>query len=125
MRLDKWLWAARFYKTRSQAKNAVLKGHIRLNDEVSKPSKEVRIGDLLAIRAKSCEWTINVEQLREQRVSAQLAQQMYIETKPSKEARLASREQHRNITYQALRPASRPNKSDRRRLAQLKKSGGL
>src|SRR5690606_25361705 len=79
VRIDKWLWAARFFKTRSAAQQAVEGGKIKLGGERSKPSKDVRIGDEIAIHIGAFEWTVRVEGLSDKRGSATVARVLYSE----------------------------------------------
>jgi ribosome-associated heat shock protein Hsp15 len=116
-RIDKWLWAARFYKTRSQATEAVDGGKVEVNGARVKPAKELRIGDELRIRLGPYEHVIIVRDLAERRGPARVAQALYEETPESVAARERLREQHR------LAPAmfvyeekGRPTKKDRRAL---------
>ncbi|MGC1519384.1 MAG: RNA-binding S4 domain-containing protein [Azonexus sp.] len=80
MRLDKWLWAARFFKTRSLASDAVDGGKVKLNGAATKPAKDVKLGDRLQIRAGEQDWEIVVQGLNEQRQPASEAQLLYQET---------------------------------------------
>ena len=118
VRIDKWLWAARFFKTRSQATEAVDGGKVEVNGTRAKPAKEVRIGDELRLRQGPYEYTLIVRGLADRRGSATVAQALYEETPESLAARERLREQHR------LAPAlfvyaekGRPTKKDRRTLA--------
>ena len=89
VRVDKWLWAARFYKTRSLAQTAVAGGKVRLNDDRVKVAKEVKIGDTLAIRIAEYEWIVAVTALSEKRGSAEIARTLYKETDDSIAKRVA------------------------------------
>jgi ribosome-associated heat shock protein Hsp15 len=120
-RLDKWLWAARFFKTRSLATDAVLGGHVHLNGARVKPAKEVRVGDRLEIRIGTDTWVVAVLALADRRGPASVAATLYEETEASREAR----EQHR-LDRRASRPLGadlgrRPTKQDRRRLEALRR----
>jgi ribosome-associated heat shock protein Hsp15 len=117
-RIDKWLWAARFYKTRSQATEAVDGGKVEVNGTRVKPAKEVKVGDELCIRLGPFEHVVIVRGLADRRASAALAQSLYEETPASIAARERLREAHR------LAPAmfvyeekGRPTKKDRRALS--------
>ena len=121
MRIDKWLWAARFFKTRSLATDAVLGGHVHLNEARVKPSKEVRAGDTLQIRNGQVEWTVRVLALSEKRGPASVAAGLYEETPESVEARA-----QRSLERRLSRPLGadlgvRPTKQDRRRLEALRR----
>jgi ribosome-associated heat shock protein Hsp15 len=114
VRLDKWLWAARFFKTRSLATNAVSGGKVYLNEQRMKPAKEVHIGDKLKIRTGYTERTVIVQALSIQRRSATEAVLLYEETAES----IEKREQLASLSRQnaALRPrgVGRPTKKERR-----------
>ncbi|HEY2074282.1 MAG TPA: RNA-binding S4 domain-containing protein [Gaiellaceae bacterium] len=121
MRIDKWLWAARFYKTRSLATDAVAAGHIQVGGARVKPSKDVRIGETLEIRRGAYRWTVVVHGLAERRGPAAEAAALYEETPES----IAAREQQQLERRQA-RPigadlGARPTKQDRRRLEALRR----
>jgi len=114
-RIDKWLWAARFFKTREQASKACDINRITSNNVSAKPSREVRTGDMLHIKNEAGEFEIEVLALSQQRGSAAVAQTLYRETEESKEARRKAAEERKllgPIAYNA--PAKRPNKRDRR-----------
>jgi ribosome-associated heat shock protein Hsp15 len=118
VRIDKWLWAARFYKTRSQATEAVDGGKVEVNGARAKPAKEVRAGDELRIRRGPYEHLVVIRGLSDRRGPASVARTLYEETPESVAAREKLREEHR------LAPAmfvyeekGRPTKKDRRALA--------
>ncbi|MEK8034340.1 RNA-binding S4 domain-containing protein [Ideonella sp. DXS29W] len=119
VRLDKWLWAARFYKTRALAVEAIGKNRVDVNGQAAKPSRDVRVGDELTLRETGLPArTIQVLGLSEIRGPATIAQQLYAETADSLAAREAAREARR----QGVEPAQaiehgRPTKRDRRQLA--------
>ena len=116
LRLDKWLWAARFFKTRALASEAIDGGHVRLNGNPVKPAREVKPGDRLDITAAEQHWTVDVVALNEQRRPAPEARQLYAETPES----LARREQQREAHRLAPTPGSdlrgRPTKKARRQI---------
>ena len=117
LRIDKWLWAARFYKTRSLAVEEISKGRVRVNDVEAKPSREVKAGDTVALRQGPVIRTLVVRGISSQRGSAPVAQQLYEETEES----LALRAQAADLHRLASEPASsvehgRPTKRDRRSL---------
>ena len=119
--MDKWLWAARFYKTRALATEAVLGGHVHLNGLRVKPAKDVRVGDTLEIRIAAVHWTVGVRGLAERRGPASVAATLYEETPESR----AGREQQA-LERRASRPLGadlgrRPTKQDRRRLEGLRR----
>ena len=119
VRLDLWLWAARFYKTRSLAKAAVEGGKVRVNSQPCKPAKAMHIGDLVNLVQGNEALEIRVCALSEQRASAAIAITLYAELPESLAKRLSLREQTRlqRLGYQA--PASKPDKRDRRRITQF------
>lgn len=116
VRIDKWLWAARFFKTRSAAQQAVEGGKIRLNGERVKPAKELRAGDELQIHIGNAEWTIRVQQLSDKRGPAVVARTLYTEDETSR----ARREEQAALRKLAADPAQerhgRPTKRERREL---------
>ncbi len=121
VRIDKWLWAARFFKTRSAATEAVLGGHVKVNGERAKPSREVAVGDRLEIRRDQQRWTVDVRALAERRGPASAARELYEETPESSAAR-----KQRHLEAKASRPlgadlGARPTKRDRRRLDALRR----
>jgi ribosome-associated heat shock protein Hsp15 len=121
MRLDKWLWAARFFKTRSLATEAVVAGHVHLGGARVKPAREVRVGDVLEIRRAAVTWTVEVRALAERRGPASEAARLYEETKASQEARERDRLQRRLAVPLGADLGARPTKQDRRRLDTLRR----
>jgi ribosome-associated heat shock protein Hsp15 len=113
-RIDKWLWAARFFKTRSLATEAVERGRVRLNDERCKPSRSLKPGDLLDIDNGSTQWQVRVLGLSEQRGPAPVARQLYEETPAGIERREQQAERQRLFTEPADAIRGRPTKRDRR-----------
>ncbi len=121
MRLDKWLWAARFYKTRALAAEAVDGGKVHLNGQRSKPGKMVRIGSRLAINKNGLEWDIEVAVLPAQRRPASEAQTFYNEDPASRERRFnATAERRAARAATPLQTASKPNKRERRLIHRFK-----
>ncbi|MBP6763882.1 MAG: RNA-binding S4 domain-containing protein [Rubrivivax sp.] len=117
-RLDKWLWAARFYKTRALAAGEIGHGRISVNGQVAKASRELRVGDHVAMRQAGLERTVQVLGLSHVRGPAPVAQALYEETPPSIAARLKAAEQRRQGTEPAMSiEQGRPTKRDRRQLA--------
>ena len=116
MRVDKWLWAARFYKTRSLAQQAIAAGRVKLNDARIKPAHELKAGDALAIRVGDFEWQITVKALSDKRGPADVARQLYEESAASR----TERERRQDLRRWGAEPASalkgRPTKRDRRRI---------
>lgn len=119
VRLDKWLWAARFYKTRALAVEAIGKNRVDVNNQPAKPSREVRVGDTLTLREPGLPArTVQVLGLSEVRGPAPVAQALYAETADSLAAREAAREARRQGTEPAQAiEHGRPTKRDRRQLA--------
>lgn len=120
LRLDKWLWAARFFKTRSLSQQAIAAGRVKLNGERTKPSHAVRPGDALEVRISEMEWKIRVIALSDKRGPAEQARKLYEETPESR----AERERRMDLRRWGTEPAStlkgRPTKRDRRLLERLK-----
>jgi ribosome-associated heat shock protein Hsp15 len=117
VRLDKWLWAARFYKTRSLSADEIGKGRVQVNDQVAKASREVRIGDRIELRQGHVVRTVVVKAASEQRGSASVAQQLYEETPESIERRTQQALERRMNAEPALAiEQGRPTKRDRRQL---------
>lgn len=117
-RLDKWLWAARFYKTRSLAADEIGKGRVSVNEQVAKASREVRLGDRISFRQGTVQRTVLVCGLSHVRGPAPVAQALYEETADS----VAARERAAEARRQGVEPATaieqgRPTKRDRRQLA--------
>lgn len=121
VRIDKWLWAARFFKTRSLASQAVSGGHVELNDQRIKPARMVQAGDRLVIRSEHAEFTVHILALSERRGPAAVAHTLYAETDASvaKRARLA--EERRLQRLQGNPPERRPEKHERRKIRQFLK----
>jgi ribosome-associated heat shock protein Hsp15 len=122
-RIDKFLWAARFYKTRSLATEAIGKGRVKINGQLVKAAREVRAGDNVALHMEGIICTINVLQVSDQRGPAPQAKTLYLETPESLAAALAAKEQRRLQPEPALSIADgRPTKRQRRDLDQAKQS---
>jgi ribosome-associated heat shock protein Hsp15 len=120
LRLDKWLWAARFYKTRSLATEEIVKGRVQANGQDAKPSRDIKIGDLLVIRQGPVIRTLTVLGLSQQRGSAPVAQQLYAETPDSIRQREQAAEQRRLASEPAQTiEHGRPTKRDRRDIAKI------
>jgi ribosome-associated heat shock protein Hsp15 len=115
-RIDKWLWAARFFKTREQASKACELGRVTSSGVRAKPAREVRAGDMLRIQKEDGEREVEVLAPSQQRGPAAVAQTLYRETEASIEARRKAAEQRRLLgpMYTATAPAGRPSKRDRR-----------
>jgi ribosome-associated heat shock protein Hsp15 len=121
LRLDKWLWAARFYKTRSLATDAVEGGKVKLNGQRTKPSHAVKIGDKLDIVIGEYTWLIHVIALSDKRGSASIAQTLYQEDSDSHARRQAQVAERKQLGQ--THPVRAPDKKDRREIAKLKQTG--
>ena len=120
VRLDKWLWAARFFKTRSLATEAINGGKVHVNGERVKPSRKVNLGDELTIRQGFVEKIVIVTGLNEKRGSATMAAELYSETEASIAKREAEAEQRRLLAAATPQPEHRPNKKQRRQIHRFK-----
>jgi ribosome-associated heat shock protein Hsp15 len=123
VRIDKWLWSTRFYKTRSLAKKHVETGKVKLAGQKIKPSRTIKTHDKLEIRKGEFTWRIEVLNLIDKRVSAKLAADAYIESEESIKAREDIISESRMIYSSTPRPTKHPNKKDRRDLIKIKKGG--
>ena len=121
MRLDKWLWAARFFKTRSLATAEVDAGHVELNGERAKPAKQLRVGDELRIRLHQYTFVVHVRGLSERRGPAADAQRLYEETEASRREREHLAEQRRLAPVPTYEEGGRPTKRDRRDISRVKR----
>jgi ribosome-associated heat shock protein Hsp15 len=120
VRMDKWLWAARFYKTRSLAAHACELGRIASNGVQAKAAREVRTGDLLHVKNDSGDFQVEVLALSDMRGPAAVAQALYRETEASREARQKLAEERKGMPhFEALREG-KPSKRDRRELGRLR-----
>lgn len=118
--MDKWLWAARFFKTRALAARACELGRIHSNGIESKPAREVRVGDRLEVRNEAGEFHIEVLELSAMRGPAAVAQKLYREGEESRAARLKAAEEARAMREFLPAPAGRPTKRDRRRIIRFR-----
>ncbi len=116
MRLDKWLWAARFFKTRSLAVQATAHGRVRLNGERVKPAHEVKPGDRLDLRIEDVDWSLTVRGLAKQRGPAPVAQTLYEEDAASVARRQERQQQRKLAPNPAAELKGRPTKRDRRHI---------
>ena len=114
VRIDKWLWAARFFKTRSAAQQAIEGGKIKLNGERTKPAKPVKAGDQLVIHIGAYEWTVQVLKLSDKRGSAVVARELYLESEESSARRALEVAKRRRFNEPASTLKGRPTKRDRR-----------
>ena len=120
VRLDRWLWAARFFKTRSLAKTAIEGGKVHLDQQRVKPAKEVRVGQTLEIRKGDTVFEVVVDALSDKRGSAPVAQTLYTETNASVEQRQADAARRRMERAGLKVPETKPSKKQRRDLRRLK-----
>jgi ribosome-associated heat shock protein Hsp15 len=116
LRIDKWLWAARFYKTRSLATHAIHAGHVKLNGHSVKPARDLRTGDTLELAIGDALWTVEVMGLNDQRRPASEAQRLYAETAQSSERRAAVKEAQRLAPTPGSDLRGRPTKKARRQI---------
>jgi len=123
VRIDKWLWSTRFYKTRSMAKKHVETGKVKIAGQKIKPSRNVNIGDSLEIRKAEFTWHVEIVKLIDKRVSAKLAVQAYEESPESIKAREDIITESKMTYSSAPRPPKHPDKKSRRELIKVKKGG--
>jgi len=121
MRLDKWLWAARFFKTRSLAQQAIEAGRVRVGGERVKPAKDVRPEDRLSIRVGEADWEVAVRALSERRGPAGEARRLYEESDESRRRREAATAERRLAVEPAHALQGRPTKRDRRALERFRR----
>jgi ribosome-associated heat shock protein Hsp15 len=120
VRIDKWLWAARFFKTRSLASQACELGRVHTRGQTVKPSREVHVGDMLKVKNDSGDFEIEVLGVSEMRGPAVVAQTLYRETEASKLARQQFLEQRKLLPFFEALPEGKPSKRDRRRYDRLR-----
>ena len=120
MRIDKWLWAARFFKTRAVAARACEIGRIASNGQPAKPSREIHAGDLLRVTNDSGDFQLEVLQLSEVRGPAAVAQTLYRETEASREARIKAAEERKAMPRFEGTRQGKPSKRDRRKIHQFR-----
>ena len=120
IRMDAWLWAARFFKTRTLAKKNCDLNRILSNDQVAKAAREVRVGDLLRITTEGGEFAVDVLGLSHVRGPSSEAQKLYRETEASKETRMKVAAERRAAREFEVLPAGRPSKRDRKRIIQFR-----
>jgi ribosome-associated heat shock protein Hsp15 len=123
VRIDKWLWAARFFKTRSLAARACELGRIEANGQQSKASRVVRVGDLLQVKNDGGDFQVDVLVLSEMRGPASVAQMLYRETEASRELRLKLAEERKAMPHLEARWEGKPSKRDRREIARFRGRG--
>lgn len=124
VRLDKWLWAARFFKTRSLAKKAIEGGKVQAGGQRLKVSKDLTVGEILTIRQGWTEKTVSVDALSDQRRGAQEAALLYTETPESVQKRLLESEQRKSHGRGVFSSEGKPSKKQRRQLQQVIRNTG-
>jgi ribosome-associated heat shock protein Hsp15 len=120
VRMDKWLWAARFFKTRSLAARACELGRIQCNGQPAKPSREVHAGDRLQVKNDSGDFQLEVLLLSEMRGPAAVAQTLYQETEESRELRRKAAEERKAMPHFEAMREGKPSKRDRRELSRFR-----
>lgn len=120
VRIDKWLWAARFFKTRSLAAKACELGRIQSNRQLAKPARELHIQDMLRITSEAGDFEIEVLGLSDTRGPASVAQTLYRETESSREMRLKVAAERKALRQFEQLPTGRPSKRDRRHIIQFR-----
>ncbi len=125
VRLDKWLWAARFYKTRSLAKEAIEGGKVHYNSQRSKPGKIVETGAKVTLRLGWLEKVVIIDDISDRRRGAPEAQKLYHETEDSIKRREELAWQHKTMQAAQLPPARRPNRKDRRDIRRFRNQHGI
>jgi ribosome-associated heat shock protein Hsp15 len=123
VRIDKWLWAARFFKTRSLASRACELGRVQSKGQPAKPSREVRVGDMLHITNDGGDFDVEVLLLSDVRGPATLAQTLYCETDASRELRMKVAAERKALHQFEQLPAGRPSKRDRRHIIHFRGRG--
>ncbi|WP_250537804.1 MULTISPECIES: RNA-binding S4 domain-containing protein [unclassified Caballeronia] len=122
LRIDKWLWAARFYKTRSLASDAVEKGRVKVGGANVKPSKDVRVGDIVEIDIEGLVWQVEVLGLCDVRGPATVARMLYAEAEDGRAKRMAEAERRKTFREPAAGMQGRPTKRDRRIIDKFSRS---
>ena len=123
VRIDKWLWAARFFKTRSLATKACELGRVTINGQPIKPSREVRTGDLLLVKTEGGAFQVEVLGLSDARGPAAVAQTLYHETEESRQLRIKVAEERKTLPYFESLREGKPSKRDRRQIDHLRGRG--
>ena len=117
VRIDKWLWAARFFKTRALAQKSCEMGRIEANGHIAKPARDVRAGDMLKIKSEGGDFEVEVMELSQMRGPAAVAQKLYRETEASRERRTELAAAQKALQQlEGFVPATRPSKRDRRQI---------
>ena len=122
VRLDRWLWAARFFKTRALAAAAVAGGKVQVNGTRAKPAKHLQVGDGVRVRVGPYEWLVNVRALSERRGPPKVAQTLYEESPEGRAARERLAELHKVAPAPTYQGKGRPTKKERREIERLEES---
>ena len=120
VRMDKWLWAARFFKTRSLSARACELGRIESNGQLAKPAREVHVGDMLQVKNEGGVFQVEVVVLSDMRGPAPIARTLYRETDESRELRLKLAEERKAAPHFEAQREGKPSKRDRRQLGRLR-----
>jgi ribosome-associated heat shock protein Hsp15 len=120
VRMDKWLWAARFFKTRTLAARACDLGRVESNKQPAKPAREVHVGDMLHIKTEAGDFEVEVLLLSEVRGPAAVAQTLYRETESGREFRIKAAQERKAGMIFSPAPQGRPSKRDRRKIHQFR-----
>lgn len=120
VRIDKWLWAARFFKTRALAVRACELGRVQCNGQPVKPAREVRLGDFLHVRTEGGDFEVEILLIQEVRGPASVAQTLYQETDASRESRIRLAAERKATMNFTPAPENRPSKRDRRKIIQFR-----
>lgn len=120
VRIDKWLWAARFFKTRSLASRACDLGRIQCNHQAAKPAREVHVGDMLNVKTEGGDFEVEVLLLSEVRGPTSVAQTLYRETESGRELRVKAAQERKAAMIFSPAPQGRPSKRDRRKIHQFR-----
>lgn len=123
VRIDKWLWAARFFKTRGLAARACEMARVHSNNQPAKPAREVKIGDMLDIESEGGRFEVKVLALSEVRGPASIAQTLYEETDASRALRQKLAAERKSMMHYTPAPSTRPSKRDRRKIIQFRERG--
>jgi len=122
VRLDRWLWAARFFKTRALAAAAVAGGKVQVNGTRAKPAKQLQVGDGVRVRVGPYEWLVNVRALSERRGPPKVAQTLYEESPEGRAARERLAELHKIAPAPTYQGKGRPTKKERREIERLEET---
>jgi ribosome-associated heat shock protein Hsp15 len=123
VRIDSWLWAARFFKTRTLAKHACELGRVRCNGQIAKPARDLRVADMVRVTNDGGEFEIEVLAISDIRGPAAIAQTLYRETEASREARAKAAAERKAMREFEVLPEGRPSKRDRGRIIQFRGKG--